>query len=102
MTKPFYQKVYEVVKQIPEGKVLTYGDVAKLAGSPGASRAVGSAMKSNPDKSIIPCHRVVGSNGDMHGYAFGGESVKIEILKKEGVFFKKSKVDLTKSKWQSI
>lgn len=113
--KSFSQKVYDIVKQIPPGKVLTYQDVAKLAGSPKASRAVGSAMKNNPDesslhsrenllkgihKSIIPCHRVVGSNGAMHGFAFGGESVKIEILKKEGVVFKGDKVDLNLSRWK--
>lgn len=98
MDKPFYEKIYEIVKQIPEGKVLTYQDVAKLAGSPGASRAVGTAMKNNPDKSLIPCHRVVGSDGRMHGYAFGGEKVKIEILKKEGVKFIGDKVDLKVSK----
>lgn len=114
VTQSFRQKVYAIVQQIPPGKVLTYQDVAKLAGSPGASRAVGSAMKNNPDessrhslenllrgadKSIIPCHRVVGSNGAMHGFAFGGEKVKIEILKKEGVLFKGEKVDLTLSRW---
>lgn len=97
---PFYQKVYEVVKQIPAGKVLTYQDVARLAGSPGASRAVGSAMKSNPDKATIPCHRVVGSTGTMNGYAFGGESVKIALLKKEGAQFEGDKVNLGVSRWQ--
>lgn len=99
VTQSFRQKVYKVVQQIPKGKVLTYQDVAKLAGSPGASRAVGSAMKNNPNKSIIPCHRVVGSSGTMNGYAFGGEVVKIEILKQEGVKFKRDKVDLTFSRW---
>ncbi len=98
MPSSFSEKVYEVVKNIPKGKVLTYQDVAKLAGSPGASRAVGSAMKNNPDKTIIPCHRVVGSDGGMHGYAFGGEKVKREILKKEGVLIKGNKVDLIKSR----
>lgn len=89
------------MQQIPKGKVLTYQDVAKLAGSPGAFRAVGSAMKNNPDKSITPCHRVVGSNGKMHGYAFGGETVKIELLKHEGVEFKSTQVDLSVSRWKA-
>jgi len=97
----FYQKVYEIVKQIPKGKVLTYQDVARLAGSPGASRAVGTAMKNNPNNKIIPCHRVVGSGGKMHGYAFGGELTKIEILRDEGVQFKSGKVDLAVSRWES-
>ena len=93
----FLEKVYEVVKMIPVGKVMTYKDVAKMAGNQNAFRAVGSALRNNPDKSVIPCHRVVGSDGAMHGYAFGGESEKIRILKSEGVVFKGNKVDLVKS-----
>ena len=93
MNESFYQKVYKIVSQIPRGKVLTYKEVAELAGSPGAYRAVGSAMRNNPDKSTIPCHRVVGSDGGMHGYAFGGESIKIEMLKDEGVKFKGDRVN---------
>ena len=95
----FQDKVYEVVKNIPAGRVMTYQEVATKAGSPGASRAVGTAMKNNPDKSIIPCHRVVGSDRAMHGYAFGGESEKIRLLKSEGVTLTKNKVDLAKSRF---
>lgn len=101
MDRSFYWKVYEIVKKIPEGKVLTYQDVARLAGSSGASRAVGTAMKNNPDKSIIPCHRIVGTDGRMHGYSFGGEKIKIEMLKKEGVEFRESRVDLEVSRWRT-
>ena len=101
MPQSFYQKIYEIVKEIPPGKVLTYQDVARLAGSPGASRAVGSAMKNNPDNKIIPCHRVVGSTGQMHGFAFGGEDIKVQMLKKEGVVFKGDKVDLKISRWKT-
>ena len=93
MNRSFTERVYDIVAKIPKGGVLTYKQVAKLAGSPGAFRAVGSAMRNNPDKAKIPCHRVVGSDGGMHGYAFGGESVKIKILKEEGVKFKGEKVD---------
>lgn len=96
--KSFTEKVYDVAAKIPKGKVMTYQDVAKLAGNPKASRAVGTAMKNNPDRNIVPCHRVVGSTGTMNGYAYGGESVKIEMLKKEGVKFKGNKVDLTLSR----
>ncbi len=98
----FYGQVYEVVKRIPRGKVLTYKQVAKLAGSPGASRAVGTAMKLNPDMSIIPCHRVVGSDGKMHGYANGGEAEKVRMLREEGAIFKRGKVDLDRSGWKSL
>lgn len=101
MQKDFRSRVYEIVKHIPEGKVMTYGQVAKLAGSPGASRAVGAAMKANPNKTAIPCHRVVGSDGAMHGYAFGGENIKIEILKREGVKFTGNNVDLNLSRFLS-
>lgn len=93
--KSFYSKVYEVVKKIPKGKVLTYKQVARLAGSPKAFRAVGSAMRNNPDMKNIPCHRVVGSDGKMHGYSAGqGIKTKINLLKKEGSKFIGNKVNL--------
>ena len=99
-SESFYEKVYKVVSEIPKGKVLTYKDVARLAGSPGAFRAVGTAMKNNPNLVVCPCHRVVGSDGKMHGYANGGERMKLEMLKKEGVMFKGDRVDLKLSRWK--
>lgn len=102
MQSTFFEKVYEIVKKISAGKVSTYKDIARLAGSPNASRAVGCAMKNNPDKSIIPCHRILGADGSMHGYAFGGVLVKINMLKGEGVFFRGDFVDLSKSRWEGI
>ena len=93
--------MYKVVRRIPKSKVLTYADVARLAGSPGAFRAVGTAMKNNPNLIVCPCHRVVGSEGKMHGYANGGESVKAEMLKKEGVRFRGNMVDLGLSRWKA-
>jgi methylated-DNA-protein-cysteine methyltransferase-like protein len=100
MSGSFALKIYEVVKQIPIGKVATYKQVARLAGNDKAFRAVGTAMKNNPDMSIIPCHRVVGSDGTMHGYSAGqGISTKIQLLQKEGVSFVKDRVDLNISKW---
>lgn len=80
--KTFKQKVFEVVKKIPKGKTLTYKEVAKRAGSPNASRAVGSILSTNFDPKI-PCHRVIGSDGKMRGYNRGIKN-KIKILKKEG------------------
>jgi O-6-methylguanine DNA methyltransferase len=79
----FTEKVYEVVKKIPKGKVLTYKEVARRAGSPNAFRAVGAAMKKNFNPAI-PCHRVIGSDGKMHGYNRGGIAKKLQILKNEG------------------
>ncbi len=90
----FQEQIHNVVQKIPRGKVATYGQVAKLAGRPGAARAVGMCMKCNPDGKITPCHRVVGADGSLVGYAFGGIQRKKEILEKEGVIFKGKKVDL--------
>lgn len=78
----FKAKVLSVVKAIPKGKTMTYGEVAKLVGSPRSARQVGALMKQNKDKRI-PCHRVVGSNG-VGGYnGLRGKS-KADILRKEG------------------
>jgi methylated-DNA-protein-cysteine methyltransferase-like protein len=97
----FTEQVYNIVKRIPAGKVATYGQVAQLAGSPGAARAVGMAMKHNPNSKVVPCHRVVGADGSMHGYAFGGTVTKEEMLRREGVRFAAAgKVDLVASAWQ--
>src|SRR5260221_4553836 len=96
----FCQKIYSLAKQIPKGKVATYGQLAKMAGSPRAARAVGMTMKQNPDPSTIPCHRVVASNGKLTGYAFGGVNKKKELLLKEGVIFNQDLVNLILSRWQ--
>lgn len=100
MSQNFTTKIYSVASQIPKGKVATYQQIARLAGNPKASRAVGSAMRKNPDMKVVPCHRVIGSDGTMHGYSAGqGIKTKIEMLKKEGVIFKGNKVDLKLSQW---
>jgi len=83
----FKEKVYEIVKKIPKGKVLTYKTVARLAGSPRAYRAVGNALNKNPDLRHIPCHRVIKSDGTIGGYRRGIKK-KISLLKKEGVIIK--------------
>ena len=93
----FNEKVYEVVRQIPEGKVATYGQLARLAGSPGAARAVGNALHKNPDPDHIPCFRVVNAKGELAGaFAFGGADVQAELLREDGVEVVDGKVDLTK------
>jgi O-6-methylguanine DNA methyltransferase len=100
-TSEFSKRVYAVVAGIPKGKVATYGQVAKLAGSPGAARAVGMCMRHNKDTKAVPCHRVVGSTGKLTGYAYGsGLPTKKKMLEKEGVVFKGANVDLTKSAWK--
>jgi len=96
----FSQKVYALTRMIPKGKVATYGQIAALAGSPRAARAVGALMANNPDMTTTPCHRVVGADGSLIGYSgSGGVAAKMQILKKEGVHFEKNKVHLTKSQW---
>lgn len=83
----FSDRVREVVKGIKKGHVLSYKTVAEYAGSPRASRAVGVVMKNNYDPKV-PCHRVVGSDGNVCDYNRGGREVKIKMLKKEGVKFR--------------
>jgi len=97
----FREKVYKLAQKIPRGKVATYGQLAKMAGSPRAARAVGMSMKCNTDTTKVPCHRVVASNGSLTGYAFGGISAKKRILLKEGVSFINNRVDLKKSSWKA-
>lgn len=78
----FKEKVYRVVAKIPKGKVLTYKEVAKRAGNPKASRAVGNILNKNYDP-MVPCHRVILSDGNTGGYR-GGRAQKRRILTKEG------------------
>jgi len=79
--KSFKEKILEVVKKIPKGKVMTYAEVAKKAGSHKAYRAVGNILNKNYDPSI-PCHRVVRSDGKLGGYNRGSKK-KEELLRKE-------------------
>lgn len=102
MKSPFKESVYQVTRKIPKGKVATYGQIAKLAGNAKAARAVGLLMKTNPDVPGTPCHRVVASDGKLTGYSAGkGLSTKKEMLLKEGVKFKGTKVDLSQSLWKN-
>jgi O-6-methylguanine DNA methyltransferase len=97
----FKEKIYKIACEIPQGKVATYGQLAELAGSPGAARAVGMCMKTNPDLTSVPCYRVVASDGSLTGYsAEGGVLTKREKLLHDGVKFKGNKVDLRQSQWQ--
>lgn len=93
-----FEKIYEVVKSIPKGKVATYGQVAFLAGNPRWARVVGYALHVNPDTSAIPCHRVVNREGRVAaGFAFGGEEVQRQLLEAEGSAFESDgRIDLEK------
>ena len=93
--------IYEVVSQIPEGKVLTYGSLAKLAGIKNP-RVVGTILHRNPDPKNTPCHRVVSGLGKVaENYAFGGAIGQIERLKREGVDVEENRVALNKYLWKS-
>lgn len=101
MVQTFREKVYELARQIPKGKVVTYGQLAAMAGSPRAARAVGMCMKTNPDAPHTPCHRVVAADGTLHGYSAGdGLPTKKKMLLEEGVMFMGEKVDLDRSGWK--
>lgn len=98
----FFERVYEAVKQIPEGKVATYGQIALAAGNPRAARQVGYALHVNPEPYVIPCHRVVNRYGRLApAFAFGGMEVQADLLKREGVEVKEDNtVDLRRYQYQ--
>lgn len=84
----FTRRVYEVVRAIPRGHVLSYGQVARLAGNPHGARGVGFALHHNPEPDVIPCHRVVFRDGRVtDGFAFGGPEAQRRLLEAEGVHF---------------
>jgi methylated-DNA-[protein]-cysteine S-methyltransferase len=76
---PFQQKVWSELQKIPYGETISYGELARRIGNPKASRAVGLANGSNPISIVIPCHRVIGSNGKLTGYG-GGLPIKEKLL----------------------
>lgn len=80
---PFQREVWKALRAIPCGQVMHYGQLAQALGRPGAARAVGAANGSNPVSIVVPCHRVIGHNGTMTGYA-GGVQRKEWLLRHEG------------------
>lgn len=92
-----FSRVYEVVKKIPEGRVMTYGRVAEVIGTRDV-RKVGFALHANKDSSNVPCHRVVNKDGRLApGYAFGGPGEqKMRLLSEGVVFVDENHVDLDK------
>lgn len=101
----FSDRVFAVVKQIPRGKVATYGQIARIIGAPRSARYVGYALRANPapgtDPASIPCHRVVFKDGRMAtGFAFGGPEIQQAMLQEEGVQFdNEGKVIMSEYLW---
>jgi methylated-DNA-[protein]-cysteine S-methyltransferase len=84
-------KVYKKLLEVPKGKVTTYSELAKSVGLKNGQRVIGRIMNKNPFPVIIPCHRVILSNGKIGGYAWG-EKIKTNMLSKEGIEIKNGKI----------
>ena len=85
------KKIYKKLLEVPKGKVTTYGELAKSVGLKNGQRAVGKIMNKNPYPVIIPCHRVVKSDGYIGGYAYG-DSIKSNMLIRGGIKIKNGKI----------
>lgn len=103
MSRNSYEKIYEVVKQIPKGTVATYGQVASLAGNNRWARVVGYALHVNPDPEGIPCYRVVNREGRLSdAFAFGGVNQQKLLLEADGIEVVDNRVDLEIYQWKKI
>lgn len=92
-------KVYEYLRTIPKGKVVTYGQIAEFLGNEKLARVVGNILHNNPDKDKYPCYKVVDSKGSLSKqYAFGGIEKQKELLEYDGIVVVNYKVDLDKYK----
>lgn len=99
MNKDYFVKVYQIVNQIPKGKVTTYGLIAQALGNKGKARVVGYALNAVIGQNI-PCHRVVNRNGELSGSIhFETPTLMREILESEKITFKDNIVDLNKHLW---
>ncbi len=83
--------IYKKLLQVPRGKITTYGELSKAVGLRNGQRVIGRIMNKNPYPVIIPCHRVVNSNGQIGGYAYGPD-VKTNMLNKEGIEIQNGKI----------
>ena len=85
------KKIYKKLLQVPAGKITTYGELSRSIGLKNGQRIIGQIMKKNPFPVIVPCHRVVKSNRDIGGYAFGVD-IKRNMLTREGICIKNNKI----------
>ncbi|MDD3251262.1 MAG: MGMT family protein [Lachnospiraceae bacterium] len=101
-SKNTFERIYEVVRQIPKGNVATYGQVAALAGNRRWARVVGYALHVNPDPDGIPCYRVVTKDGCVSSaFAFGGSNRQVELLQADGIKFVDGHVDMKRFQWET-
>ncbi len=97
----FFRQVHELVRQIPLGRVATYGQIATMLGDPRAARTVGWAMRAVPEGSDVPWHRVLNARGRVSLYAFEGGDLQRYLLEQEGVVFDEAgKVNLDRYGWR--
>ncbi|MBQ8428140.1 MAG: MGMT family protein [Clostridia bacterium] len=98
----FFDRVYEFLRRVPKGKVVTYGQIACALGCPRMARQVGYALHVNPEPFVIPCHRVVNRFGSLApAFAFGGQEIQAALLREEGVEVdERFSVDLEKYLWR--
>lgn len=100
MASSFKHRVMNAVRRIPSGQVATYGDIAALAGSPRAWRAVGTIMRETRDPAM-PCHRVIAAGGALGGYGAGNLQLKRELLRAEGLEVGMTRVrNFAQVRWQ--
>lgn len=103
MAQNSYEKIYDVVRQIPRGCVATYGQVATLAGNRRWARVVGYALHVNPDPNGIPCYRVVNREGRLSdAFAFGGVNQQKTLLEADGIAVVDNHVDLERYQWKKM
>ena len=104
MDESFFERAWDVVRQIPEGRVASYGQVARLMGAPRCARQVGYAMHASPGVAGgVPCHRVVFADGSLApGFAFGGPGEQRRMLEAEDVGFAPGgRVDMARFSWEA-
>ncbi len=96
------QRVYDYLRTVPKGKVVTYGQIAAHLGNPKLSRAVGNALHHNPDPGKYPCYKVVNAQGQLsQHFAFGGSDGQKQQLENDGIQVVNGKVDLGKYQWRN-
>lgn len=95
------QDVYNILRKIPKGKVLTYGDIGEMLGSKYYARTVGNILHTNPDGDLYPCYKVVTRDGTLSdSYAFGGINEQKRRLEKDGITVSDYRIDVEKYRWK--